>query len=476
MSQIDIKLLLLNFSEADYRRLFSFSSGHAGALPVQGQRLAKMLQPTSFIDFALFLATLLGTLAKLFLEIVLPIRHIEIVSRATIRKFRGTFKEKSAHRLSVFSIGATAPKNDAYFGKLLEEVQEPFNYITVVGGGATYCTENIMVETLLPARKIALLWLTLPLRTPWLCFQLIYCALRLKKAQEKLVFICFGAMEISAGRVLGQQVSVAAMHHHLHQGNVKSLLLPMEARNWEKCIVAAAKSAQVNTIGYVHCALTPRHFGLLDKRFLREAEIPDRIITPSVMSYRIIRSQYGSRAFKGYFLRGRASNPTFIQGADRYLLFALIGDVSESMKIIEAAASLLHQLKQKLVIRLNPNIASFSQLKAAAVSYGLSLYDPIAMGLPEICFFRSSSVAIEYLKQNVRPVYLSIDEPISNNIFELDNKFGISSVKIDSTFAQSVSKLIAEDHYVNGSDIANHYLDEDFVPSNLPKLIQDIKT
>ncbi|PQA76629.1 hypothetical protein C5F53_14100 [Rhodoferax sp. TS-BS-61-7] len=80
-------------------------------------------------------------------------------------------------------------------------------------------------------------------------------------------------------------------------------------------------------------------------------------------------------------------------------------------------------------------------------------------------------MAIEYLRQNVKPVYLAIDEPISNNVFELDNKFGITSVKVDGTFAQAMTQLVAEDHYVRGSEIAAYYLDADFTPSDLLNLI-----
>ncbi|WP_146097368.1 hypothetical protein [Rhodoferax sp. TS-BS-61-7] len=433
--------------------------------------MAIALQPNTAIDYIFLLKILVNAAIGLVIEIILPLRHTWLIARITLRKFRACFDEEPSHDLSVVSIGANLPNKDAYLGKLLEEIRAPFNYITMAAGSTTHSPENILIESLLPARTIAFLWLSLPLRAPWLLFQLLCCTRKLKNIHEKIVFICFGSMEITAGRVLGQQIAVAAISHHLNQGKTRTLLFPMEARNWEKCIVAAAKSAQVHTIGYVHCALTPRHFGLRDNCFLSEIETPDRIIAPSEMAYNIIRTQYGDRTAKGYFLRGLNSPPRLTSSKKNYLLFALIGDMSESEKIIEAVASLRNLLKQHLVIRINPNTASFPHLKSSVTFHGLSLYDPIAMGLPEVCFFRSSSVAIEYLRQNVKPVYLAIDEPISNNVFELDNKFGITSVKVDGTFAQAMTQLVAEDHYVRGSEIAAYYLDADFTPSDLLNLI-----
>lgn len=471
MQPINIKSILLNFSNADCRRLFNFSSGHAGALPVQGHRLATALQPNTAIDNIQLLKILVSAITRLVIEIALPFRHIRLAARITLRKLKACFDKAPSCGLSVLSIGTNTPKKDAYLGKLLGEIQEPFNYITSAGGSTTHSKECILIESLLPTRAIIFLWLSLPLRAPWLLFQLLHCTRKLQNAHEKVAFICFGSMEIATGRVMGQQMMIAAMSHHLRQGKTKTLLFPMEARNWEKCIVAAAKSVQVHTIGYVHCALTPRHFGLQDNHFFSENEIPDRIIAPSEMAYKIIRAQYGDRAIQGYFLRGAPPRSSLALKKKNYLLFALIGDISESEKIIAAIASLKNLLDLHLVIRINPNTASFPHLRSVATSHGLSLYNPIVTALPEVCFFRSSSVAIEYLRQGVRPVYLAINEPVSNSVFELDNKFGISSVKVDGMFAQSMMELLAEDHFLQGNEIASYYLDEDFTSSNLLNLI-----
>ena len=153
------------------------------------------------------------------------------------------------------------------------------------------------------------------------------------------------------------------------------------------------------------------------------------------------------------------------------LLFALIGDTLESELIIRRVASLKNILQQQLVIRLNPNTASFPYLEQLTRSLGLSLYTPQTPGLPQICFFRSSSVAVEYLKQDVRSIYLALDEPVSNNIFELDNKFGIESVHVDDDFSDSITKLSRQLYVVKGNDIATYYLDDNFAARNLPSLI-----
>jgi hypothetical protein len=210
---------------------------------------------------------------------------------------------------------------------------------------------------------------------------------------------------------------------------------------------------------------------LLDNGFISPAERPNRMIAPSEMAYGLLIKAYGDIVRKGYFLRSPHRRGGGINRSQTSLLFALIGDAGESELIIRQVASLKNILQEQLVIRLNPNTASFLHLKQLTCSLGLSLYTPQAPFLPQICFFRSSSVAIEYLKQDVRSIYLALDEPVSNNIFELDNKFGIESVHVDDAFGDNIFGLLRKPSPIKGNDIATYYLNENFTAQDLHKLI-----
>jgi hypothetical protein len=93
--------------------------------------------------------------------------------------------------------------------------------------------------------------------------------------------------------------------------------------------------------------------------------------------------------------------------------------------------------------------------------------------LPKICFFRSSSVALDYLKTDVIPVYLSLNEIISNNIFELDNKYQFESIQVDERFNVNLETAMQKlsSRKINGAEIANYYLDQRYDADQLSALI-----
>lgn len=471
MHSINLKILLLQFSNADPLRLFNFSSGHVGALPLQGHELTCLLRAEAGIQQAFVRKMLVKALGQTVLEAIAPIQHAKLVARTVFRKFRGKYSINRVRPLTVFSLGSNAPACDAYLGKLLEQIEEPFDYITITGGRLTKSYHSHLVESLLSPLQITLLCLSLPLQVPLQFFLLLVGILRIKGAYERRIFLLFGLREIISGGVLSQQIAVQAMGRHFRQAKTRALLFPMEGRNWEKCIVRYAKSVGIRSSGYLHCALTPRHLALLDYRFISLTERPNRMIVPSEMAHRLLTKSYGDIVYKGYFLRNMRNMNVSTSKPRTSLLFALIGDVAESEKIIRRVAGLKNILQQQLVIRLNPITASFPYLEQLTRSLGLTLYAPQANELPQICFFRSSSVAIEYLKHDVRSIYLALDEPVSNNIFELDNKFGVQSVQLDDVFGDNVISLSSQSSSINGKDIATYYLDENFTAHDISNLI-----
>ena len=93
--------------------------------------------------------------------------------------------------------------------------------------------------------------------------------------------------------------------------------------------------------------------------------------------------------------------------------------------------------------------------------------------MPGLCFFRSSSVAIGYLRMKVVPVYLDLEDVISNNSFELDPVHRFESVRVDAGFGDAVAALVArygEAGIGDGPAIADLFLDQRYDPKTLAGL------
>lgn len=466
------KSLLLQFANADTSRRFNFSSGNFGALPLQGFALASILKPISSGNLLLLLKLLLLECLATLMQTVLPFKHAVLITRTILRSLLKK-RPLCIHALSVVSIGNGLPSKDPYFGKLLSQLDQPFNYITIVGGNSIKSHNCRFVEEALSPLQLAWIFLSFPLQTPLLACQLVHQTLDIKGWHARLIFLIFGFREIHMGTALTQKIITRAICAHLRTGAVSSVLFPMEGRNWEKNITRFANCQGIRSTGYLHCALTPRHFSLLDSRFLCIDERPHRIVAPSEMAYGLLKRSYGEITYRGYFLRG-SNDHTPTTSLEKCLLFSLIGDIHESEIIIRHVASLCGNIEFPIVIRLNPNTSSYKHLSKLVLSHGLSLYDPKCPMEPFISFSRSSSVIVEYLRQNVKSVYLALDEPVSNNIFELDNKFGVEQIQVNTFFRYNILRMVTNTsrfQKFDGKTIAAYYLDEGFTASELPRCI-----
>ena len=220
----------------------------------------------------------------------------------------------------------------------------------------------------------------------------------------------------------------------------------------------------------MHCALTPRHLSLLNQMFIKPSERPSSIIVPSNMAFNQLKKGYGNIVRKGFFLRGSTGRPSNTS-SETYILFALIGDFAEAKLIVNKIVNLQKEFSMPIKVSLNRNTSSFKHIKKLVLSSGLRIYDPVTCGLPKVCFFRSSSVAIEFMKRGIYSVYLDLNEPISNNIFELDAIFNIESLKFSDITNISVSKHLIRNQHVDWSKIASYYLDENYSPQDLNQLL-----
>ena len=276
-----------------------------------------------------------------------------------------------------------------------------------------------------------------------------------------------GLKEINSGTFSNNKVIVTSINALLTKCHVKKVLYPLEGRNWEKKIVKLMSKSNIYSIGYLHCALTPRHLSLTRTGFYREDEVPSVIVANSEMSSQIFKKIFPDAIIRnGFFLRGstRVVNP--IQIDPNAFLFALTGNVEESSEILNCLADSEIQENYKVIIRLNPNTSSYPYLSGLAKNLRFNLYNGNEDYLPRICFFRSSSVALEYLRFNVLPVYVCINEIITNNVFELDGKYQFNSLVLlrDKDFKVYLSEKIKSiiggysGGILNGAEISNYYL------------------
>ena len=451
--------LLRQFARADRRRLFAFSSGVVGAVPMADAQALDYAQGRA--PFAL-LATLALDAVKFIFAALLPARNAALLARALLRKaLNGA--PGPLHARSVISVGPHAAATDPYFGAFLAAEREPYNYLKIVGGAALRERGWRFVETELsyPALlTLALLGLLHPLL---MLASLAAGAARVDGWNAKLLFLLLGCRETHRGTAFQNQLMAAALAVHLQGTVVRSIFFPMEGRNWEKQLVSRANARGARSTGYLHCALTPRHAGLLNAEFFAGAELPSVLRTPGPMAAKAIAPNLPSvQVRSGYFIRGdRAAGGAPARGDA--LLFALTGNVEESQRILQAIAGLPAGPDRPLV-RLNPNAASHARLAREARGLGLELWSAGAAA-PRLCFFRSSSVAIGYLRSGVVPVYLDLGEAISNNSFDVDGAQRFERISLDEGFAGAVAALAQKYAAAGLPDepaLADYYLDQSY--------------
>jgi len=248
----------------------------------------------------------------------------------------------------------------------------------------------------------------------------------------------------------------------------------MEGRNWEKSIVGALENLEVEAVGYIHCSLTPRHLSLTNVGFYNFEEIPSLIVTPSEMIFQVILKVFpNAMVRKGFFLRGdRYRIEEVVPTIHNCLLFALTANVKESIKIINSIKDSGVSERNKVVVRLNSNALSYKVISQYVENSGLTLFSKKHDWHPSICFFRSSSVALDYLKFGVTPVYLHLDEIISNNVFDLITEPLFETLEVNDSFSPNLNEFVKKNMQIkNGMEISRYFLDPTDSDSELMDLL-----
>ena len=249
--------------------------------------------------------------------------------------------------------------------------------------------------------------------------------------------------DINAGVVYSNKLITHSLGSIIDMIDDMKVLYPMEGRNWEKTFVQKINSKHGKAIGYLHAALTPRQLSLTKHSFYKPQEMPSAIIAPSIFSLKLMKQNFPNvMVKKGFFLRGKVGEGKLNKIDDKLLLFALTGNLQEATYIMKAIASIKGLDGWRVVVKLNSNTSTYKVLADLANELNLELLSRTDEKLPSICFYRSSSVAIDYLKLGVMPVFLKLNEIFTNNIFELDDKCRFVSVSVDENFNASVNSII----------------------------------
>lgn len=471
----ELERIVRGWSEADDQRSFNFTSGHLGAILINEITLSKLIEtPSLSSKFSLYLLFAKELITTFFFTI-LPFKTLLLFIRTFTRKFFSSYDHKN-NNLTILSLGHQSKDKDAYFGQLINVIEQPLIYIKIVGGYVYKSKDYIFLESFLTKKDLLNLFCFTFLNHACSFLYLMGTSRCISNINEKIIYILIGMKELNLGVVFNNLIITQSLDSYVNTVDKVRLIYPIEGRNWEKVLVKKLKSRLFTAVGYLHMAITPRHLSLHKRGFYKATEVPSIIVANSIMSFKLLENNFPSADVrKGYFLRGVEKYPNASNPEAKTLMFALTGNVSESKKILETLFLEDMQDKYSLIIRLNKNTASYPLIRNLATSMGFRLYNPDQPILPHICFYRSSSVALNYLNCGVLPVYLALDEIISQNSFELDNNFQFPTIKLDNNFGNNIDEILkvamTSDDFIEAS---NYYLDHNFHTTDLKSLVKRI--
>jgi hypothetical protein len=458
--QAALLALLRQFARADRRREFAFSSGVVGAVPMDDTAALACAQRGATLSL---LALCVREKAQFVIAALLPARNVALLVRTLLRKALNDAPE-ALHSGSVISVGAQPADADPYFGAFLAASDEPINYLKIVGGFALRAKGWRFIETSLSYPALFGLALQGLLHPLLVLARLAAGAATIEGWRAKLLFIALACRETHRGTAFQGLLTARALGAHVNSEAVRMVIFPMEGRNWEKRLLACINARGARSTGYLHCALTPRHAGLLHPGFFTDAELPTVLRTPGPMAAKAITPAFPAVEVKsGYFIRGDWPQRTALPPQGEALMFALTGNIGESRRLLQAIAR-LPAGDGRPVVRLNPHAASHGRLRHYAQELGLDIWVAGAAA-PRLCFFRSSSVAIGYLRMGVVPIYLDLGEVFSNNSFDVETDRRFERVTLDDGFAAAVSALARKYRSASVADgpaLADYYLDQSY--------------
>ena len=458
MNRNDYVKIFQAISQQDKSRNFNFTAGHLGSFsnPFRVEHEIKQLIVNNRMSAFTFLYSLIRILSLLILSI-LPLKNLILFIRAILRKVLNKKLELSKEFL-VVSIGAEKVEKDPYLSKILLLIKSDFDYFKIVGGTGVKNSGFIFFEQVFELLDFLKIFSFIFINQYLAIFSLFVFSFNKKSMGDKIFYINNCLEEIVSGSFYNNYLLELFGNKVSKYDRYTKLVFPMEGRNWEKKIILNFNKSKCETIGFIHCAITPRHLSLTSEMFYDSNEVPSIIISPSTMAYNIVSKVFPtSNVIKGSFIRG-INFPDNLNVEKNTIVFALTSNFIESKMIIKSILDSNLQKRYKIEIRLNTNTSTFKKIKKIVDTNNLTLYTSFSNNntKPLVCLFRSSSTAIEYLRAGVNPVYLNLKSGFSNNIFDLDNTYNFSELSIKS-FDSFIPKEIGYNQK-KCIEISNYYL------------------
>lgn len=442
-------------SKIDKLRRFNFTAGHIGAFP-NASILDKNIDELTNKNISIFVFLYIITkLLFLFLLSLIPVNNTIFFIRAILRKILNKNINYS-NEFIVISVGDQSFKRDPYLSKILLTLNSKFDYFKIVGGKKIRTKEFIFFEQIFTVVDFLQIFYSIFLVQYATIYFLLLFIFSKNTLGTKLFFTRHCLEEMLSGAlynnylldIFGKKINV--------YGNYKKLIFPMEGRNWEKKIISNQNNSKCKCIGYIHCAITPFHLSLTSKMFYNLNEIPSVIITPSTMVYKLISKIFiNSTIINGSFIRG-SNLPNNLLVDKKLILIVLTSYIPEAKVIIESILSSGIHRRFRIQIKVHPDPITSKKIIKLVNQNKLSLFKGFSNLKPLVCLFRSSSIAIEYLRIGINPIYINLQSGFSNNIFVLDNLYNFTTLDIDK-FSSFVPNKIS---YKKSKcvDISDYYL------------------
>ena len=261
--------------------------------------------------------------------------------------------------------------------------------------------------------------------------------------------------------------------------SIKRLIYPFENKSLEKCLLLGLNGS-IETIGYQHSSITPRHFSfLMGKEEIKVTPIPDKIITSGAVTkdWLINNGNFpGKRIIVGCSLRYKHNyidKSNFFEAESAKLFLAL----SSSKEELYNGVRFLRELKNlnpRLILRLRTHINFPLNLlptemfnwvnKNIEIRQETSLNENFEWA--DITLYVSSTVAVESLMYGVPVIHLDIDKLNSDPLLsEVSNRWFTSNIHDCNKVVTEIANLtIAEKNYLSKGAVS--YINSYFKPQD----------
>jgi hypothetical protein len=227
-----------------------------------------------------------------------------------------------------------------------------------------------------------------------------------------------------------------------------TLIYPFENRSWEKSLLRSAYKAHcLDTVGYQHSSITPRHLSLkISKDQFNTKEFPKRIITVGDITYNWLKKNspmIANRLIIGGSLRKIQTKPPLPKS--RGILVAISSSFYEAKRMLLTLSEAAKAIDIPVIIRSHPTIdieALYNSLnwsQNVILSKDRDLLQDIKDS--HVIIYSSSTVAIEGMLSGRLPIFLNIGDCPSGDPLLGRATYNVSSVKEIKSVLNSINNM-----------------------------------